>query len=189
MSTSILIWKSLGKLIDELNPKIVSDTTKGKVPKIVEDKIKSYTNRMDPPLWTNADYDLVVLIALSIIMWENKIRFYSISKEPEIQFKLGVHALSKIDTEAALAKMRQEKLILENMSTQCSAMIPLGIAIVGKSALLGPANASQVLLNEIASNKLSKKCHENMNAIPGILRKFERIRKINEDILRTHRKH
>ena len=39
-------------------------------------------------LWTWADDELLVLIAISDIMWENKIRFYSTSDETKIQFKM-----------------------------------------------------------------------------------------------------
>lgn len=184
------IWRLVGKLIDSATPHVTTNTSKGRAPKPVADKIRTYTRSgFAAPIWTHADHDILVMMAMADLMWENRISPLKGKDETALQVELGVNALSERATVEALSQMNDALGHLKLLRDQCAAMPPLATAIVGKSAMLGPANASQVGFDRMGAEELKKRCQRNTREIERILPRLRKIVSMNEEVLRAHRRH
>lgn len=182
-----LIWKLVGKLIDEAGSQLTADTTEGKVPRAIANRLKQYEAKgFAGPLWINADHDILVMIAMSDLMWENRIRPLANKDEDDLQAELGVSALSRAATTVALTRMRDESKNLKVLQTQCETLPTIALAVVAKSAMAGPANASQVAFDKMGADQVRKNCDRNKQHVTAILQKLQRVIPVTEQTLRVH---
>jgi len=178
--TSELIAKLAGKLIGELGNKARGGTMKGSVPNALKKRMQSYS--MFRNIWSNADHDIVLLVAMADEMWENSISPIRSKDENALQVDFGVNAVSRSATKQALARMEQERKALRTMKQTCEAMRPLAQTLAARSLLGGPANASQIKFDRMGAAEVDKRCRRNETALDAILPRFDAIIEVNEDV-------
>jgi hypothetical protein len=183
-----LIWRLVGKLIDEGTWQLTSVTTQGKQPRTIANRIKRYDAEGFDARWTFADDEILVLNAMSDLMWESRIELLADKDEEVLQVELGVNLLSRAATAAALTRMRTEEKDLKALQTQCEALPPLALAMVFKSTMAAPADASQVALNRMGADRVRTNCNRNKAGIGDILQKLQRVIPVTEQWLRVHEK-
>jgi hypothetical protein len=170
-------WQLLGKLIGE-SGSYVTPTTEGKVPKPIQKKINSY--RRGPPRgFVYAEHEILSMIAAADLMWEKKVRPLFKQNENALLQTLGANLFSATDTARS---QRQTKVMiqkLDQLKTMCSTFPTLASAVIAKSAMAGPANASQIGFNTHGRDTLKKKCVRNAKAIDAIVERLHRIELVN----------
>ncbi|MEZ4808092.1 MAG: hypothetical protein R2815_11575 [Flavobacteriales bacterium] len=175
----------IGELISAGGPMVI-DKVKGKPSGDLERKIRSYSSRPFENIWTNANDDLVALIAISELMYERRIVPLSRMDEERMQIHFGVNAFSALATNQAVTAMREEKQRMSQLPDQCDALIALGKTLVAKSFFF-EFFSSQPHFDEMARQELNKRCDTNKEAIDRILKVLNTILPLNERILQEHR--
>ena len=185
--SSQLISQLTKKLLDELGSKTRSGTLKGRVPDKIKKRVDSYN--MFRHLWAAADHDILVIVAMADVMWDEAIQPIKNDDEEKLQIRFGVNAFSEAATEGALRAMRTEREALRTLKLTCEALRPLAKALAARALLGGPANASQIQFDRLGAEQAEKLCKKNEAALTKVLARFETIIKINQDVLDAHRSH
>jgi len=180
-----VICELIGNLIEEGGP-ILIDHVKSQPKGELERKIRSYGQRPFEILWTNANEDLVALIAISDLMYEHSIRRLSRMDEEAMQLELGVDALSGSAMSVAVQAMQKEKKRMQQLRKQCDALLVMSKTLVAKSWFF-EFLSSQPHFDEMARQELNRRCDTNKQAIDRILKVLDTVLPLNERILREHR--
>jgi len=89
-----------GKLMDELGGKARSNTTAKHLPEKIKKKVNGYSRQNSLLGW--ADKDILALLAMTELIWEEALRPLASKSHEGLQLHLGVNALSRRSTQAAL---------------------------------------------------------------------------------------
>jgi hypothetical protein len=180
------IWKLAGKLIEEVGSQKTSNTTQGSVPKAVADKVRSFRrDGFGSPIWTNADFDILAMVAMAELLWENRLEPLRRLDETELQEAMGANVFSKADTQNALARMRKEMDDMKVIHAQCEALPGLALAVLARTALGGPVNASQISFDKLGAEQVRKKCERNRKTATELIGKLGKVIPLNEQALRV----
>lgn len=182
--SSELIAKLAGKLLGELSAKARGGTMKSSVPPSLARRMRSYGSFRN--VWSNADHDIVLLVAMADAMWDESIAPIRGKDENALQMEYGVNALSRSDTKRALDRMKADRDALRSMKRACEAMRPLGQALAARSLLGGPANASQIGFDRMGAAEVERRCVRNEKELTRILPRFDAIIEMNDKVLSTH---
>ena len=183
-ATTNLILKLTGELIDKVGSSKTSNITQGKLPPEIQRKVDSYNSYAN--LWSNADNDLLALLAVVDLMWEKLIQILSRKNENQLQADFGVNVLSAAATRSALPRMRERKKQLELLRLKNEAIVDLAKVVAGRSLLGGPANASQITFDKLGYDKVRERTTSNIKALDSILKKLETIIPVTEHTAQAH---
>jgi hypothetical protein len=171
-----LILQLLGELIGTAGGEVVVNTTEGKVPAKIAKRIERFSSKgFSSPMWTHADYDLQVLIAVLDIMWEERIQPLVGKDEVGLQLMFGTSATLGPASASALMTMQRQQSHMLTLKKQCEAMPAVAQLIAKKSWLGGPANVSQVTFDQTGADEVRRLCDRNKREIDVILQKLTRI--------------
>lgn len=179
-----VILKLTGQLIDKLGSKMTSNTMKGKLPPEIQRKVDSYASFRN--VWSNADQDLLALLALVELMWEKVIQPLSRKSHNQLQLDFGANVLDRSATTAALKRMEDTKRQLQLLKTKSEAIMGLAKAVAGRSLLGGVGNASQIAFDKLGHDKVRQRVTANIKALDSILEKLGPIIAVTEETARVH---
>ena len=163
-----LIFRLSGKLMEELGSE-PGNTLKGRVPKKIARRIREYNQ-----LIRAADYNLLVMLAHSDLMWKNSIRSMSSKSEEDIQNDLGVDVFDQSRTEPQIWELRTLREQYQSAKDLCKSyrLIALGTYATSPENL---APSSKPIINGVAVDQLLKSLARNVKMIDRVLDKFDAI--------------
>lgn len=179
-----IILNLAGKLINEIGKTARSNTAANQLPPKVKRKVESY--RTLPNVWSWADKDVLALLAIAELIWEEALRPIAGKSHVQLQLHLGVNALSKTATQVALRRAVELKKEMEALRAKNAVLPDLVKVVAARSLLGGPLNASQIALDKAGAMQVGKQAAKNSAAINGILTKLVPILAVTQDTARAH---
>jgi len=166
----------IGDLMGAAGEKI-SDLTRVKVGGAVARKVKAYNSQgWLRPIWTNADENLVTLIAVADVLHELGIAPLRGMNEERMLDYFKYNYLSDAEVQASLYAMYVEQQLLRDMRALCGSLPILANALVSTGFFAALADrftdlfsGSQQAFNGAARAELKRLCDRNIRELDAIL--------------------